>query len=146
VKTGGRLVKHARHYWLWLAEGHLNRRRFRSDAAGARRIVEAVAAENQSKIGKRGSDVGEIASSKGNSGVEVWLRGSPTLRRPLGTGRGGKPREIDAKRGNWVYCRLFGNSKWKSFLRTPSSSNLQNFANFPKENTHRNTLFALIYS
>jgi hypothetical protein len=28
VKTGGRLVKHARHYWLLLAEGHLNRRRF----------------------------------------------------------------------------------------------------------------------
>jgi hypothetical protein len=23
VKTGGRLVKHARHYWLLLAEGHL---------------------------------------------------------------------------------------------------------------------------
>jgi hypothetical protein len=28
VKTGGRLVKHARYYWLMLAEGHLNRRRF----------------------------------------------------------------------------------------------------------------------
>ncbi|MBZ5697840.1 MAG: hypothetical protein LAN18_04770 [Acidobacteriia bacterium] len=28
VKTRGRLVKHARHYWLLLAEGHLNRRRF----------------------------------------------------------------------------------------------------------------------
>ena len=30
VKTGGRLVKHARYYWLLLAEGHLNRRRFRA--------------------------------------------------------------------------------------------------------------------
>ena len=28
VKTGGRLVKHARYYWLMLAEGHLDRRRF----------------------------------------------------------------------------------------------------------------------
>ena len=28
MKTGGRLVKHARYYWLFLAEGHLNRRRF----------------------------------------------------------------------------------------------------------------------
>lgn len=28
VKTGGRLVKHARYYWLMLAEGHLNRQRF----------------------------------------------------------------------------------------------------------------------
>jgi ParB family chromosome partitioning protein len=30
VKTGGRLVKHARYYWLLLAEGHLNRQRFRA--------------------------------------------------------------------------------------------------------------------
>ena len=28
VKTGGRLVKHARYYWLMLAEGHLMRARF----------------------------------------------------------------------------------------------------------------------
>ena len=28
VKTGGRLVKHARYYWLLLAEGHLTRWRF----------------------------------------------------------------------------------------------------------------------
>jgi hypothetical protein len=28
VKTGGRLVKHARYCWRLLAEGHLNRRRF----------------------------------------------------------------------------------------------------------------------
>ena len=28
VKTGGRLVKHARYYWLLLAEGHLTRRQF----------------------------------------------------------------------------------------------------------------------
>jgi hypothetical protein len=30
VKTGGRLVKHARHYWLLLAESHLTRRLFAS--------------------------------------------------------------------------------------------------------------------
>ncbi len=28
VKTGGRLVEHARYYWLLLAEGHLTRRVF----------------------------------------------------------------------------------------------------------------------
>ena len=28
VKTGGRLVKHARYYWLFLAESHLTRRLF----------------------------------------------------------------------------------------------------------------------
>jgi hypothetical protein len=30
VKTGGRLVKQARHHWLMLAESHLTRRRFGS--------------------------------------------------------------------------------------------------------------------
>jgi hypothetical protein len=34
VKTGGRLVKHARYYWLLLAEGHLNRRRFGARLGG----------------------------------------------------------------------------------------------------------------
>ena len=28
VKTGGRLVKHARYYWLLLAESHLTRQLF----------------------------------------------------------------------------------------------------------------------
>ena len=36
VKTGSRLVKHARYYWLMLAEGHLTRARF---AAMLRRIA-----------------------------------------------------------------------------------------------------------
>ena len=30
MKTGGRVVKYARYYRLLLAEGHLNRRRFRA--------------------------------------------------------------------------------------------------------------------
>jgi hypothetical protein len=30
VKTGGRLVKHARYYWLLLAESRLTRRLFRA--------------------------------------------------------------------------------------------------------------------
>jgi len=28
MKTGGRLIKHVRYYWLLLAESHLTRRRF----------------------------------------------------------------------------------------------------------------------
>ena len=28
VKTGGRLIKHTRYYWLLLAESHLTRRLF----------------------------------------------------------------------------------------------------------------------
>ena len=34
VKTGGRLVKHARYYWLLLAEGHFTRRVAVLEAAG----------------------------------------------------------------------------------------------------------------
>ncbi len=30
VNTGGRLIKHARYYWLMLAESHLTRRLFGS--------------------------------------------------------------------------------------------------------------------
>ena len=33
VKTGGRLVKHARYYWLRFAERHLTRRVFGTDFA-----------------------------------------------------------------------------------------------------------------
>jgi hypothetical protein len=36
VKTGGRLLKHARNYWLLLAESHLTRRLF---GAMVRRIA-----------------------------------------------------------------------------------------------------------
>lgn len=39
VKTGGRLVKHARYYWLLLAESHLTRRLF----GGMVRRLDALA-------------------------------------------------------------------------------------------------------
>ena len=38
VKTGGRLVKHARYYWLMLAESHLTKRLF----AGMVRRMESL--------------------------------------------------------------------------------------------------------
>ena len=37
VKTGGRLVKHARYYWLLLAESHLTRRFSRRCSGGSGR-------------------------------------------------------------------------------------------------------------
>jgi hypothetical protein len=40
LKTGGRLIKHARYYWLLLAEGHLTRRLL----AEIVRRIEALAA------------------------------------------------------------------------------------------------------
>jgi hypothetical protein len=39
LKTGGRLAKHARYYWLMLAESHLTRRLF----AGMVRRIDALA-------------------------------------------------------------------------------------------------------
>ena len=38
VKTGGRLIKHARYYWLLLVESHLTRRLF----AGMLRKIAAL--------------------------------------------------------------------------------------------------------
>jgi len=43
VKTGGRLVKHARYYWLMLAESHLTRRLFGSMV----RRIDALAAASE---------------------------------------------------------------------------------------------------
>src|SRR5207245_5368063 len=40
-KTGGRLVRHARYYWLLLAEGHLSRRLFRQHAEKDRGVAAA---------------------------------------------------------------------------------------------------------
>jgi len=40
VKTGGRLLKHARYYWLLLVESHLTRRLF----AGMLRKIAALPA------------------------------------------------------------------------------------------------------
>jgi hypothetical protein len=62
VKTGGRLVKHARYYWLLLAESHLTRQLFGSMYGAADRgavasggIAEAVAGKSiQSQEGTEG--------------------------------------------------------------------------------------------
>ena len=86
VKTGRRLVKHARYYWLLLAESHLAKRLFGSML---RRIAEAVGA------GK------SIQSHQGRRGVWQNLMGRPraavfgtrvgedrTLPEPLGPAKG----------------------------------------------------------
>ena len=76
VKTGGRLVKHARYYWLMLAEGHLTRRLFgrwsgglwpwrcqqdRGLAAGRRKLAEKA----EEKKGRRRKSVPEIVGRTG---------------------------------------------------------------------------------
>ena len=59
--------------------------------------------KNRSKRGKRGSDVGKIAESKGNSGVEARGEEQSGPAETTGDDRDGNPRQIDAKGGNWVY-------------------------------------------
>jgi len=44
-KTGGRLIKHARYYWLLLAESHLTRRLFAGMLAKIRAQVLELAEE-----------------------------------------------------------------------------------------------------
>jgi hypothetical protein len=47
VRTGGRLIKHARHSWLMLAESHLTRRLFGSLA----RRIDAPAVATGQRVG-----------------------------------------------------------------------------------------------
>jgi hypothetical protein len=49
VKTGGRLLKHARYYWLLLAESHLTRRLF----GGVVRRIAALPDRIGRRVGKQ---------------------------------------------------------------------------------------------
>ena len=83
VKTGGRLVTHARYYWLLLAESHLTRRLFGGDAPadlgapGADRLMEN---DGRRPFGRReaqrGRGVGELWAVAGSaSGIQVAVAG-----------------------------------------------------------------------
>jgi len=75
VKTGGRLVKHARYYWLLLAESHLTRRLFTSmlrkiTACRCRRDRCPRRAQQISVTrGGKGIGVRELRGKKANSDV-----------------------------------------------------------------------------
>lgn len=61
VKTGGRLVKHARYYWLLLAESHLTRRPVRNDAPA----YLGAASRNGLRRGECNKAAGRRKGSKG---------------------------------------------------------------------------------
>ena len=76
VKTGGRLVKHARYYWLLLAEGHL-------EPAAVR------------------GDVGPDRSAPGINGIERWVGRVCIGNRPYQkAGRGGVLQKQGARWGD----------------------------------------------
>ena len=86
VKTGGRPVKHARYYWLLLAEGHLTRRLFGAMLdriwaltvpTGDDRAVYAVGGNEETA--QDGSSVEEISGSRVGSAEFDSL--SPASRR-----------------------------------------------------------------
>ena len=66
VKSGGRLVKHVRYYWLMLAESHLTRRLFGSIVAaeGGPAGVSRMVCGAGKQIGRRRR--GREASDKSN--------------------------------------------------------------------------------
>ena len=72
VKTGGRLVKHARYYWLLLAEGHLDpaavRRHVAEDlgAAGAGRLTRGTC--NAARLAKKEHKYGAVSEECPESG------------------------------------------------------------------------------
>jgi len=62
VKTGGRLIKHARYYWLLLAEGHLTRRLFGSMVRrmAAPPVPTGQGAASRKQAGRRKEGDGEV--------------------------------------------------------------------------------------
>lgn len=90
VNTGGRLVKHARYYWVLLAESHLTRRLFGSML---RRIAALLPPASQNQVGGGGrlSDDGR----RGRRGVGVIADEKASYRFP-GPGRGRTGRFIGA--------------------------------------------------
>ena len=89
VKTGGRLVKHARYYWLLLAEGHLTRRLFGDMRCGGSRRCRCRQADARPSAtkpfwAKKGHKCGTVCEEcperKGSSRSHVSASRSDGLR------------------------------------------------------------------
>jgi hypothetical protein len=73
VKTGGRLVRHARYYWLLLAEGHLSRRLFSSML----RMIAALPLRTVNEPGQKANERSEAIKRGSVSGEADWGRAKP---------------------------------------------------------------------
>ncbi len=101
VKTGRRLIEHARYYWLLLAEGHLTRSLF---GAMLRRLAVVPGAAGEQKLWAQATRAarkpGTGSFSGGQNGL-FW--GSP------GTDR-------TENRAGTFQWKVVGSPKWKSRL------------------------------
>jgi hypothetical protein len=99
VKTGGRMVRHARYYWLLLAESHLTRRLFGSML---RRILalpiptgwrgSALATVWGEERAQRGRCIAEMwAASCSSAGIQVAMAGVMMFD---GGGKNVRPRKV----------------------------------------------------
>lgn len=103
MKTGGRLVKHGRYYWLFLAEGHLTRR---LSGTMLRRIRHCR------------SQQAEAWRVQRNSWAKKGLKGRAVLEKCLGTG-GFRSRHVRVNRADglpgWKMIRQTGQVNCKAF-------------------------------
>ena len=110
VKTGGRLVKHARYYWLMLAESHLTRRLFGACCGGLRRCrcqPDKAACTAQQILMRK---YGEAEVSAQSIGPTAFMRVAwPGDAKP--THRGAAGGTVDQ---NWAkpLTRVAGWSRW----------------------------------
>ncbi len=97
MKTGGRLIKHARYYWLLLAEGHLTRRLF---GAIVQRLATLSVPAGEQKLsllaaGRPGPEVGVVSEKSAASAAvpsgEGPRRAQTGFRGAAGPGPARKP-------------------------------------------------------
>jgi len=132
VKTGGRLVKHARYYWLLLAEGHLTRRVFAAFSGGSGRCpwvspgghgtgrTDGEEKERGTvecrRIGPRRSKVaGWLRPRKGTAHFSLVLVRLPAMR----------CKNLVAIDATCLILLDVGKPKWKSWIKCSIVNNLQ---------------------
>src|ERR1039457_3205212 len=85
VKSGGRLVKHVRYYWLMLAESHLTRRLFGSIVAaegGPAGVSRMLCGAGKSKLGEGGGAERRLTNPI-KPGASKFLRSRRSRSRPV---------------------------------------------------------------
>jgi hypothetical protein len=110
VKTGGRVVKHARYYWLLWAESHLTRRLFGAICRKDRRFAGAGgidAIEGAAKSGGQDVEAAELYMECTEKKEVPGFRFSGQARDALCKGEDGPRRKNETCRSNGRRFGLF---------------------------------------